>query len=151
MSNDASDVLQALADAFDRHDVDGIVALYAPDATIEIPERPPGRPDDLRAMYESWFRVAPDVRIRVRAAIANETVGLGEVAMVGTNTGPVSLNPADQALIGVDADQLPPTGQPLDLPMVVVIEVADGRIVSERQYFSPLSVPRQLGLIHIPA
>jgi len=149
--NDASEVLRALADAFDRHDVDGIVALYAPDATIEWPECPPASPADLRAVYESWFGVVPDVRIRIRAAIANERVGLAEVAMVGTNTGPVSLSPSDRALVGVDADQLPPTGRPLDVPMVVVIEVVDGRISSERRYLSPLSVLFQLGLLHVPA
>jgi ketosteroid isomerase-like protein len=144
----ARDLLTAFVAAFDRHDPDGIAALYAPGATIRCPDAA----DDVDAVavgaaYARWFTVTPDARIQVRSAVADDQLGVAEVVITGTNTGPLQLTDVDRAVLGTDMEALPPTGRAVAVPAVFAINIADGRIAAERQYFSPLALPLQLGLL----
>jgi hypothetical protein len=103
----AMDALAALAEAFDRHDADAIAALYAPHATIRFAARPDLGVADIRDAYAKWFADEPDARVEVRAAFADDGLAMTEVTIVGGD-------------------------QPV--PLVVIVEVADGLIVAERQY-----------------
>jgi hypothetical protein len=103
----AMDALAALAEAFDRHDPDAIAALYAPGATVRFRGQPERSVAEIRDAYAKWFAEAPDARVEVRAAVANDGLAMTEVTIVGGD-------------------------QPV--PLVVIVEVAGGLIVAERQY-----------------
>jgi hypothetical protein len=85
----AEGVARARADAFNRHDLDALAALYAPDARIFDP------PDRLRdsgtaAIRESFartFSMAPDVRTSVTDVLnqGNQTVVHETQTGAGTN------------------------------------------------------------------
>jgi predicted ester cyclase len=137
----ARNLLESLADAYNRHDLDGVAALYAPDATIND-----GDLDAAVAAHASWFAVIPDVKAEIRTVAADGAVVIAEISLNGTNTGPVPLGDVDRALLGTNAEALPPTGRTVAVPVVVVIEVADGRIATERDHLNPLALLEQLAL-----
>ncbi len=150
--NTARDILTAFVTAFDRHDPDGIAALYAPDAAIRWPDTAEGI--DLaavRAAYRRWFTAIPDARMQVRSGVAEGRQAVAEVVITGTNTGRLTLSDIDRAVLATPAEALPPTGRTLILPVAVAIDISDGLVASERSYFSSLGLPLQPGLLgHAP-
>jgi ketosteroid isomerase-like protein len=140
--NPASDLLAKLADAYNRHDLDGIRALYAPDATINDTNV-----DEALATHERFFTFLPDAKVDLRAAAAEDAVLIAEMTLHGTNTGPLPLRPVDRAILDTTAEVLPPTGRTVAIPVVIVIEVDGGRIVTERQHLDSLTLLGQLGLL----
>jgi predicted ester cyclase len=147
-TSDAEAILMAFVGAFDRHDPDGIVELYAPGATTRMPDTA----DDVdatgvRAAYTRWFTAIPDARIDVQSGVADGRRAVAEVIIKGTNTGPVPLTDLDRAVLGTAMEALPPTGLTVAIPVALAINIADGRIGAEHQYFSPLALLLQLGLL----
>jgi predicted ester cyclase len=136
------DVLAMLADAYNRHDLDAVRALYAPGATVDD-----STVDAAIATHERFFAFLPDVKIDLRAAAAEGAVVIAELTLRGTNTGPVPLGPVHRAIVGIDAELVPPTGRAVAVPVVLVIEVDGGRIVTERQHMDSLTLLAQLGLL----
>ena len=142
--NTARDLLATLADAYNRHDLDGIRALYAPDATVNDTTV-----DEAIATYGRFFSFLPDVKAELRAVAAEDAVVIAELTLHGTNTGPLPLGPVHRAIVGTDAELIPPTGRRVTVPVVLVIEEDGGRIVTERQHFDSLALLAQLGLLPI--
>ena len=136
----ARDLLTLLADAYNRHDLDGIRALYAPGARVNDTAL-----DAALATHERFFSFLPDVKAELRAAAADDTVVIAELTLHGTNTGPLPLGPVYRTIVGTDADVVPPTGRTVAVPVVLVIEEDGGRIVTERQHLDSLTLLAQLG------
>ena len=68
----------------------------------------------------------------VRATYApSADVAICELVGLGTHTGPL--------------DELPPTGRRIALPGCNVVEVRDGKILREREYFDTGALMHQLG------
>jgi hypothetical protein len=148
MSDAAHDILMGFVAAFDRHDPDGIVKLYALGATTRLPDSA----DEVdvrvvRATYVRWFTALPDARIEVRSGVADGGRAVAEVVIIGTNTGPVPLTDLGRAVLGTTLEALPPTGRTVAVPVALSINIADGLIAAERQYFSPVALLLQLGLL----
>ena len=129
----ARDLLTLLADAYNRHDLDGIRALYAPGARVNDTAL-----DAALATHERFFSFLPDVKAELRAAAADDAVVIAELTLHGTNTGPLPLGPVYRTIVGTDADVVPPTGRTVAVPVVLVIEEDGGRIVTERQHLDSL-------------
>lgn len=142
--NTARDLLATLADAYNRHDLDGIRALYAPDATVNDTTV-----DEAIATHGRFFSFLPDVKAELRAVAAEDAVVIAELTLHGTNTGPLPLGPVHRAIVGTEAELIPPTGRRVTVPVVLVIEEDGGRIVTERQHFDSLALLAQLGLLPI--
>ena len=138
----ARDLIARLTDAYNRHDIDGIRALYAPDARVNDTIV-----DAALATHERFFGFLPDAKVDLRAAAAEGPVVIAEFTLHGTNTGPLPLGPVHRAIAGTDAEVVPPTGRTVAVPVVLVIEQDGGRIVTERQLFDSLALLAQLGLI----
>ena len=138
----ARDLLTLLADAYNRHDLDGIRALYAPGARVNDTAL-----DAALATHERFFSFLPDVKAELRAAAADDAVVIAELTLHGTNTGPLPLGPVYRTIVGTDADVVPPTGRTVAVPVVLVIEEDGGRIVTERQHLDSLTLLAQLGLL----
>jgi hypothetical protein len=99
-------VARAREDAFNRHDLDALAALYAPDARVfEPPDRlkESGSPS-IREAYARSFSMAPDARVRV-----TETMTEGNLTVVRETQ----------------------TGAGTTRSFIRVLEVRDGRIAVE--------------------
>ena len=109
----AYEVLDALREAFDRHDVEAITALHAPDATIRRTDGTTTDPAAMAATYKQWFADETDVRIDLRAAFGDDRIAMAEFALAGA--------------LG-------------HRPLTIVVETVAGLITDER-YYAPNPPP----------
>jgi ketosteroid isomerase-like protein len=90
--------LAAIAQGFDRHDVDAIMRHFAGDAVFESPRGPDvfGRRFEgaaaVRAAFEARFAGIPDVRYREDEHFVSGDRGASEWTLSGTTTDGVSLH-----------------------------------------------------------
>lgn len=135
---------QKAVDAFNRHDPDGVVQLYAPDAVLYDPQhREPihGR-DAIRDEYARMFRAFPDIQVSIRNRHVDGDRMMYELSLAGTNRGPIS----------TPEGEIPPTGERVDLPAAVFADVNDsGEFRVTRRYYDAAEMMRQLGLAEEPA
>ena len=89
---DALATIIAVTSAFDQHDLDGIMAHFAPDAVYDSPRgsEPTGRryagAAALRAGFESRFEGIPDVRYSDDQHFVSGDRGASEWTLTGTTT-----------------------------------------------------------------
>lgn len=79
--------------------------------------------------YTSAF---PDLKIEVRRLHALDDVAIAEFWVTGTHRG--------------ELNGIAPTGRTVSLPVVNILELRDGRIYREREYFDSLAMLEQLGV-----
>jgi steroid delta-isomerase-like uncharacterized protein len=110
------EVSQRLFEAFNRHDADTLAALYAHDAVLVSPDHPaPLRgPSAVRAVYAALFAQFPDIHDRIVSVTAQDE----RVAVEFVSTGCM----ADAAHC-------------IELPIVSVLTIREGRIVRDVSYF----------------
>jgi len=110
--SDARDVVAGLFEAFNRHDVAAMRALYAPDAVHISPAfcSPKRGPDEIASVYQGLFTSLPDVHDEVVQILAE-----GEHAAV-------RFIARSKAL-------------PQPLLLAAFIQVRDGRIVREETFY----------------
>jgi hypothetical protein len=87
----------------------------------------------------------PDLLIHARNLATNDRVAILETWLSGTNTGPLHLGDADRLVLG--AEQLPATGRAMKITGVVVLEIVDDLVTSERHYWPVVDSLVQLGLV----
>jgi steroid delta-isomerase-like uncharacterized protein len=137
MSPNSLQAFQAYADAWNRHDADGIVATFAEGGTYCDPATPGPLTGAAIGEYASGLWSAfPDLSFEmVRFMEGDGGAGYSisaEWVMRGTNTG---------SMMG-----LPPTGRAIEVRGVDIAVVADGKLRSVQGYFDSAAVPRALGL-----
>ncbi len=87
-----TDDLQAIADAFNRHDLDAIMAFFADDAVFDAPRGPEpwGRrfvgTDEVRDGFAARFAGIPDVHYGEDAHWVSGDRGTSEWTLTGTTT-----------------------------------------------------------------
>ena len=88
--DDAMRTLRAITRAFDEHDLDGILARFAPDAVFEGPRGPEpwgqrfvGR-DAIREAFEARFAGIPDVRYQQDSHFVDGDWGASVWTLSGT-------------------------------------------------------------------
>ena len=87
-----TDTLEAIADAFNRHDVDAIMAFFAEDAVFEAPTGldPWGRrlvgKDQVREAFAARFAGIPDVHYGDASHWVSGDRGVSEWTLTGTTT-----------------------------------------------------------------
>jgi ketosteroid isomerase-like protein len=90
--DEALRVIQAVTAAFDRHDLDGIMAHIADDAVFESPRGPEAwgqrfvGHDAIRAAFAGRFEGIPDVRYRDADHFVDGDRGVSEWTLSGTMT-----------------------------------------------------------------
>ena len=130
----ALEVTQRSFDAWNRHDADAILALYAQGGTYSAPRAGQALTGQAIANYVKALSTAyPDFSIET---ISSGDTGSGLVASQwvfhGTHTGPYF-------------DGTPPTGRTLTLPGASFTQVENGKIRYERAYTDRQTVTEQLG------
>ena len=87
-----TDTLKEIADAFNRHDLDGILAFFAADAVFEAPRGPDpwGRrfvgKDEVREGFAARFAGIPDVHYADDSHWVSGDRGVSEWTLTGTTT-----------------------------------------------------------------
>src|SRR5512145_3322661 len=71
--------------AFNRNDIDGCVAFYAPDHQIMSRPSPKGR-DQIKAFFTSTHQAWPGIQIVVQHAVAEENWVMGRSVTTATHT-----------------------------------------------------------------
>lgn len=133
-------MVEKLIGAAERGDLHALASLYAPNAIQHHPlaKLPLTGRQAIREAKAPLVRAFPDATFKTRTLRANESTAVVEGVLSATNTGALEFEPGQQ---------LPPTGLPIELPFVWVIELdADGFIAQERDYFDPAILLRQLNL-----
>lgn len=134
--NDAVKTVTTLFEAFNRHDVEAMSALYAEDAFIDSPDfdEPKQGPGAIREIYVPYFESSPDIHDDVTRIFASGDHVAVEFVSRGTMT---NLGPDDPEVM---------QDKTFALKIAAVLEVKDGKIVRDITYFDQMSLFQQLGL-----
>jgi steroid delta-isomerase-like uncharacterized protein len=124
-------------EAFNEGDLDGAVAVFAPNAVIHNS----GAPDPLNVegfkQFGGVFRTAfPDGKLTVEDLIVDGDKIVSRVTYRGTQTG--------------DMMGIPPTGKPVTVSAMIIDQFADGKIVESWRLFDQMGMMQQLGLAPTP-
>lgn len=133
-------IVRQESEAWSRHDVETLMRLYAPDATIHDPQYPePLRGKDrIRKDAEDTFKSFPDVRITPSNIMSSGDTGAAEWSFEGTNTGP---------LIMPDGTTMPATNRRISMRGGGFWRInQQGQIIEERRYYDSGEFMRQLGI-----
>jgi len=125
-------------DAWNRHDVDAILALHTDDSVFENHTSggvAVGK-DEIRRLVEGVFATFPDMRFTTRRAYVREGVAVVEWTATATHVKPITRG----------AQTFPPTGRELSWDGLDVMPIRDGRIARKDVYADSLSLLRQLGV-----
>lgn len=128
------------AQAWNSHDIDQVMTLFAPSVEIDQPENP--KPLDLagtRLFFGMIFRAYPDFHVEVRQAVVEGLTAVSVERVTGTWSGPF-VDPAT-------GKTTPGNGRAFDHPGVMLIQYApDHTITHVSIYWDQLTVDRQLGI-----
>jgi steroid delta-isomerase-like uncharacterized protein len=134
---DAERVWTTYINAWNRHDIDSILATVAEQFVYD--ERPMtmsdvirGRPA-FREYLRRMFGVFPDLRIQVTSCESGSSLAMSESIMRGTYAG------RTVAPFG--------RGRQISARVACVFKVADGVLLDERLYWDRANTMRQLGLL----
>ena len=92
--------------------------------------------NDVITAWKGWATAIPDSKATVTSAKASGNTVFLEVTWRGTHRGPLQTPTGDIA----------PTGRPIELRAVQVVEVANGKSQSIRQYFDMATMLQQMGV-----
>ena len=124
------DVVAELNATLNAHDVAAGRALYDASPRLVMASGHEVDLDGLDRLMEMTLAAFPDMRISVRRCVCDGDTVISEEVMEGTHQGPFA--------------GLAPTGRQIQLPMVHVTVVRDGRIVERTAYHDTAGILRRL-------
>ncbi len=133
-----SELLEQYVERYNAGDLDGVMDLYAEDATQLMPE---GLFEGRAAIRERLARdlvACPDIDWTVESFVEQDDSFCDVWSFVATHTGPFVLP---------DGTELPPSGRQVALRGMEYVQVRDGKIVVDNLYYDNLAVLTQLGLV----
>jgi steroid delta-isomerase-like uncharacterized protein len=125
--------------AWDRHDVDAFIALFADDfvwTDLTLPE-PMRTREQARQYMQAWFTAFPDMRTRQTNRVVSDDAAAAEVEFTGTNSGPMMMA----------GNEIPPTGKSVVGRGGYFARAADGKIVQFSSHPDVAGLMMQLGLM----
>jgi steroid delta-isomerase-like uncharacterized protein len=133
-TTDAATLQREMFAAFERRDLDRVRELAHPDYTYTGTDGVEHAGIEAGvAVLELYTTAFPDLSFEVRASHApSDDVAILEIVARGTHTGPLG--------------DIPPTGRRGEVPGCNVVEMRDGKIYRERDYFDTQAILQQLGL-----
>jgi uncharacterized protein (TIGR02246 family) len=128
--------------AFNAHDIDAEMDLYAADAEFTGPGGMQLKGiDAIRQFTQGWFQGFPDAKIRTDKYIEADDTIVQEGVFIGTHTG----------VFPTPMGDIPPTGRRVEGRFADVFVVKDGKFVSDHLFFDRMDLMEQLGLVPTPA
>lgn len=142
-SHDNAGRARALNDAYNARDLEAAVALTTPD--VELVNMATGQtfhgPEGVRQFLGGWSGAFPDSQVETTKVVADEHGAAMEFIGRGTQTGPLP----------GPAGAIPPTGRPVEVPFIQMLEMRQGKIARIRLYFDSAGLLQQLGIMPTPA
>jgi steroid delta-isomerase-like uncharacterized protein len=132
---DMAGVLTRYVAAVNDHDVEAMLALRHPDASLEVMGGGPRVQglDTLRDFYRAVFAQVPDYRLDMDGMAFGD-----DVATVWGRL---------RATAGTTWFGRPATGGAVDAPVCFVCDFADGRFRADRMYVDTATLDRQAGVV----
>jgi steroid delta-isomerase-like uncharacterized protein len=134
------DVTRTWADAWNSHNIDRVLALFARDVQIDQPENP--KPLDYagaRKFFSMIFQAYPNFHVAVKQAIVDGRSAVSVERVTGTWTGPF-VDPKTGKVT-------PGNGRRFDHPGAMVLMYdPNGKIRHVSIYWDQLTVDHQLGI-----
>jgi len=132
------EVIDSYNDAWNRHDVDAIVALHAPDMVFEnhtAGERAEGEQvrEHIAAIFEGW----PDIEFTTRRLYVRDDLVVQEWTAGATHNRELRRG----ELVA------PPSGKRIEWEGMDVIPFEDGLVKRKDVYSDSISILRQVGLL----
>ena len=131
---DASSIHRELLEAVEAHDFDRLRSLYHPDYTYTGPDgiEQPGAEAGV-AICQTYTNAFPDLSFEVRRQwFPGKDSSIIELVARGTHK--------------AELDGVPATGKQVEVSGSNIIEVREGKIYREREYYDALLMMRQLGV-----
>lgn len=125
-------------DGFNAHDLSSWAAQLADDFTAEYPGAPSLNREVARLYNEAFLPAFPDIHFDVIRTIANGDCVVTHWTATGTHSGPLAT---------MSGQTIPPTNRRGTVRGVLITEIKDGKIASERTYWDQVSLLTQLGLM----
>ena len=138
----AREVYERGTKAFNDHDIDALMDVYADDAEFRGPGGMVARGKDaIRQFTEGWIQGFPDCKVTASKVIEADNHIVEEGVFTGTHTG----------VFPTPMGDIPPTGRSVSGAYVDVFEIRDGKLVSDHLSFDRMELMEQLGLMPQPA
>ena len=128
-------IIRKFIDAYNNRDLDVFEELVVPDY-IDHTHQTKGR-KDFKRLFTMAFEGFPDWYEEIQEMIAEDDRVWVRVKATGTHNG-------DWNLFGIP---LPPTGNKVEMEMVFIWRVVDGKLVEGREVDDSVEFLRQLGLV----
>ena len=135
-------LLERYVELYNVRDLDGCVELFVEDAVQVAPEGTFAGRGEIRERLVRQLAACPDMRLSVGSFVEQGDTFADEWAFAGTHTGPFLLP---------DGTELSPSGRPVEIRGMELVQVRDGKIVNRHLYYDYLAVAAQLGLLPQPA
>jgi len=132
---DAASLHREMFEVAFARDFEGLRAFYHPDYVYMAGDgvEQPGA-DAGVAVAETFLTAFPDMVFELRAQYApSDDVSIIEFTAKGTHQAPL--------------EDIPATGRPVTMHVCNVLEVRDGKIHREREYYDTISLLQQLGVM----
>lgn len=129
---DTAALHQEMWDCVQSQDWERLRELFHPDYRYTDVDGSGGGADEAVAMAKGYTDAFPDLAIDIRSQIVSGDKSCFEVTIRGTHTGPLQ--------------DIPATGMAVTVPGCNVIEVKDGLIYREADYFDTMTLLKQLGV-----
>jgi steroid delta-isomerase-like uncharacterized protein len=134
------DIAKAQVIAYNEKNWDKVKACVAPGLVYDEvgTERKVEGVDNVLAIWKGWATAMPDSKATFHSEVVSGNNVVLEMTWRGTHKGPLQMPTGD----------IPATGKNMELRAIQVIEVANDKVKSVRQYFDVGSLLRQLGVGH---
>lgn len=135
---DLKKVADKIVKAYTSVDPIAMANLYAEDAVVIEPGEVLRGREAIQKHMESMFRAFPDFEIEILTVIPSGNHIAFEMALRGTNTGPLM----------TPEGEIPPTGKKVEFKAVWIGRISPDRLIEEdRTYYDSADFMRQLGLL----
>lgn len=132
------DAAKASVIAYGDKDWDAVKRVVAPEVVYDevSTNRKVQGVDKVLDLWKGWAAAFPDSKATVENAHASGNTVILELTWRGSHTGPLQTS----------AGKIPATGKPVEFRACQVIDVANGKTQTIRQYFDMATVLKQLGV-----
>lgn len=132
MSANNKEVVRALVDAINHHDIAAALSFYAPDYRDNTPGHEASGPETLQRAFAMMFNAFPDLHYSSEDIIAEGDKLVERFSSRGTHRG---------ELMGA-----PPTGKEVTINGINIYRMSNGKIVERWAQVDDMGMMQQLGL-----
>jgi steroid delta-isomerase-like uncharacterized protein len=129
-------------DAFNRGDLEGLVAMCHPDVELSNPNGTFRGAEGIRATFKPVLDASSDRNVLITNVIECGDTVVAEFVVRGTHDGP---------LASPDGPPVPATGKTRNLPSIGIYDLRDGKLAASRGEYDRMTLALQLGLLGAPA